>query len=83
MHWLFSGILQSAETTPIEGEIFSDRERVFICHYLFCLSKQIFYLINASKGIILKNQFYINLSRMVKWLNLLYPLVRPRRFIVR
>lgn len=33
MQWLFSGIIHSAETTPITGETFSDRERVFICHW--------------------------------------------------
>jgi len=31
MHLLFGGIKHSAETVPIAGEIFNDKDFVFIC----------------------------------------------------
>lgn len=34
MHLLFPGIIHSAETEPIDGEIFSDNDRVFIARSL-------------------------------------------------
>ncbi len=37
MHLLFAGMIHSAETEPIVGDIFSDNERVFIDHWFACV----------------------------------------------